>query len=88
MRAVWKYPFPIADEFTTTMPANARILHVDEQHGSGTMWALCRPEVAKVKRRFRIYGTGHPIPDDPLEYVGTFIAADGYLVWHLFEVVP
>lgn len=31
MRTIWKFPFPIADEFTLRMPVAAEILHVGVQ---------------------------------------------------------
>jgi hypothetical protein len=33
-----------------------------------------------------MYGTGHDMPDDPGQYVGTFQMHGGALVFHLFEV--
>ena len=36
-------------------------------------------------RTFLVKGTGHPLPDRGLRYVGTVQEAGGRLVWHVFE---
>lgn len=36
------------------------------------------------RQRFaQVHGTGHPVPAD-LQHVGSVVAADGHLVWHVF----
>lgn len=49
------------------------------------IWALVNPEAPKEIRKFRLFGTGHPFPDEPLSHVGTFKMAHDKLVFHLFE---
>ena len=34
---------------------------------------------------FVTYGTGHDVPDEPGQYVGTFFMNGGSLVFHVFE---
>jgi len=83
---VYKYPLsPIADEVRVGMPRGARILHVREQNGVPTLWALVDPMVANGERVFAIRGTGHLVADG-LEYLGS--AHCGVFVWHVFEVLP
>ena len=36
-------------------------------------------------RTLRVYGTGQPIADDDIRYLGTAIVPGGALVWHLVE---
>ena len=36
-------------------------------------------------RTFEMYGTGHPMPANPGEYVETFQMDGGALVWHVFD---
>lgn len=90
---VWKFPFDIEDDIGVEMPRGARVLHVDAQFGRPCLWALVAPAAPKEVRRFRLAGTGHPLP--PLDrvifdwiHVGSFQMAGGQLVWHLFEVSP
>ena len=92
---IWKFPLRAADTFAIEMPTNARLLHVGVQNEQACVWALVDPSAPKEQRRFRLYGTGHPIgadhpmAGDPLEgfdFVGTFQLQEGMmpLVFHLF----
>jgi hypothetical protein len=36
---------------------------------------------------FRIFGTGHAISDDEVQYAGTVSCHDGALIWHIFYKV-
>jgi hypothetical protein len=45
-------------------------------------WAWRRDDLPA--RRLRVFGTGQQIPDGT-QYRGTTLAANGQLVWHLFE---
>ena len=83
------------------MPQGSRILTVQVQVGHEVtnapgygsritetvcLWAMSNTdESGKVRRMFRIYGTGKPIEEDPadLDYIGT--VQTGPVVWHIFE---
>lgn len=88
---IYKWGVPVKDDFTIELPEDARVLTVQTQGGIGgapQMWVLCDPNAKKERRRFRVFGTGHPVEsDDDLEYVGTFQLEDGALVFHLFEAM-
>jgi hypothetical protein len=43
------------------------------------------PGAKTYPRTFRVYGTGHNLPDDPGQYVGTFQIHNEGLVFHVFE---
>jgi hypothetical protein len=73
-------------ETTINMPHGAKLLAVQEQRGEAQLWALVDPGAKTYPRSFRVYGTGHDLPDDPGQYVGTFQMKGGALVFHLFEV--
>ena len=102
MRAIWKFPFEINDEVEIEMPGGARILHVDVQLvADGTqesfevpaIWALVNPENEKRTYKFIVFGTGHPVPDRPIDahitndlhHIASFQMMAGRLVWHMFE---
>jgi hypothetical protein len=85
VKTIHKYPVFILDEFRLPLPIDAQILTVQMQHGDPYIWAKVDPDAAKEMRNFRLYGTGHPMDQDG-QYVGTFQAKDGQLVFHLFEV--
>jgi hypothetical protein len=84
MRRVFKYPLPVQDAFTLTMPAGAQFLSVQVQRDQPTLWALIDDRAHTVVRRFMILGTGHGA-DAVGAYIGTFQLADGAFVGHLFE---
>ncbi len=86
---VFKYPVPVEDKFTLTLPVGAKVLDVQAQHGEPQLWALVRdPWVHEHQRTFILRGTGHPIEEaaDRLSYCGTFQMSRGHLVFHVFEV--
>lgn len=85
---IWKFPFRVADRFELAIPHHARILHVELQGSTPCIWAMLytSPEVkGDFRRRFAVFGTGHPIPGemDDWTHVGTF--QQGPFVWHVFE---
>jgi len=101
MSSVWKFEFKIDDNIEIEMPEYAIVLHVDMQlqrkigidpmamHKEEVpcIWAWVNPEKPMVKRRFRLAGTGHVLPDVPLQHVGSFKMSQDRLVFHLFEVL-
>src|SRR6187455_1333368 len=62
------------------------ILMVAEQNYLTTLWVCVDTEAPTAVRTFRVFGTGHPIPEGWVP-VGSFIAAAGYFVWHVFECI-
>lgn len=91
MRVVWKYPLfnlkQLHDDQTTVLiPGLAEPLTIGLQDNSVCLWARVDPETARVRRTFRLVGTGHKHPneEEPWIYRGTVF--DGPFVWHVFEV--
>ena len=86
---IWKFPFPVQDQFRLTMPAGARILEVQVQNGQPVLWAIVSPDNPKESRPFILLGTGHPwhtgTPDE-YDHLGTFQLVGGTLIFHLFEL--
>ncbi len=82
---VHKFPIEIADDFTVDMPAGAKVLCVQTQGSAVMLWAIVDPGAPTMPRRFALRGTGHPLPDFPGRYVGTFQMYSGGFVGHLFE---
>ena len=83
---VWKFPLTSFgnDEAEVMMPQGAEILHFDAQGESFHLWARVNPDAEREPRRFRLAGTGHPLPTDGLSHIGTIFS--GPFVWHLFEL--
>jgi hypothetical protein len=94
MRAVYRYEVPVDDQW------HAVELYEESLHGNPILHVASRdPAVVEFwaeyrtwddqpdtnTRWFRVYGTGQPISEGPVEHRGSVIAADGQLVWHLYE---
>lgn len=85
MKKIFKYKLEITEFQEIEMPRHSHILCVQTQNGEVCLWALVDyaedPEVRKIK----IFGTGHPIEQDNIKYIGTTQQLDGQLMWHVFE---
>lgn len=81
---IWKYSvYPGGT--TLRMPAGAEILCVQPQHEDICMWARVHPDSELETRRFRVFGTGHPMDEGQRKYLGTAQVWNGRFVWHVFE---
>lgn len=79
----WSMTAPVMD---FDMPADSLILDVRTQHGVPTIWTLGDQGKESERRTFLGFGTGHPIMEDDLIYVGSAHDVDGAgLVFHIFE---
>lgn len=92
VRRIYKYPIPnLADRVEIGMPGGAQIIHVGQQAGVVTLWALVDPDEPYVLRTIRVVGTGHDIRYPHGKYLGTVqvpVSTDlifDVLVWHLFD---
>lgn len=89
MTTIWKFPFPVTDTVAIDMPVGASILaHLEParleqgEHGL-VLWAVVDPDKPTETRVFHVVGTGNPMPDGTLNYIGSTLA--GPFVWHVFE---
>lgn len=93
-KTIYKYELPIVDQVVLVMPKGAIPLCVQAQGDDLQLWAMVDPKAPMEERKFRIIGTGHPIPDSrDLVYIDTVqvrinSAYGGVLVWHVFESRP
>lgn len=83
MKTIWKFSLKVLDEQVVSMPEGARVLCVQMQNGTPCLWAEVPRGVKSAPSVFHIYGTDHPLPDDPGTYIGT--VQDGSLVWHVYQ---
>lgn len=83
MAAIWKYPLSDLTNQKIQMPVGAKILSVQVQHSTPTIWALVDPSSPTQDRRFRVIGTGWDFDPAGLIHVSTW--SFGGFVWHLFE---
>jgi hypothetical protein len=85
MNQMWKFKVSVTGITELTMPKNAKIVHVDNQHDEICMWALVTPSRVEETRYFEVIGTGQNFGISHREYVGTVLV--GRFVWHVFERV-
>lgn len=84
MKTIWKHTLALTDAMLRIpMPEGSTPVRFAMQNGVPCVWALVDTEREVVTRNFRVYGTGHVIPDIAAEYVGS--CDDPPFVWHLFE---
>lgn len=83
MKRIWKFELQVADRFGVEMPTGAKILSVGDQNGGPHLWAEVHPDNDRETRVFHCHGTGHDVPEDGRQYVGTAICHP--FVWHYYE---
>lgn len=87
MKTVWKHQLVFTDLQSFDVPKGAKPLCIKSQKGIYTLWFLCDPDEKEVETMtIRVAGTGHPIEEEVISYIGTIIEFDGDLVWHFFWV--
>lgn len=81
---VYKYPLPIGDWVSVTMPEGAVPLSVQVQGNELCLWA--RVEIGKppVLHHIRIAGTGHDLGSNVGRHIDTFQIHGGRIVLHAF----
>ena len=82
------YKYPITSPKTIValkMPVGAEIIHVAEQNGLLTLWAIINLGAEVEDRHIVIHGTGAPFAGSESDFIGTAIMRNGN-VWHLFEM--
>jgi hypothetical protein len=85
-RVIWKYPVEFGG-WSREMPAGAVVRCVAMQGGVPRLWVEVDATAPLTARRFLAVGTGQPLPERALAYLGTFLVDDGALVQHVYEVV-
>ena len=76
------YTYPLGDfprPCTQAMPEDAQVVHVGQQHGVVTVWALVDPDAPKHEVTLSVVATGEPFDG---YYLGTAQMPNG-LVWHV-----
>lgn len=92
MRTIYKYEVPVEGRFKLLLPKESVVLSFQIQNGVPCIWAMVETAHIDEERKFRLFGTGHPIENIPkgagLHYIGTVQQSQmPALVWHLFEEV-
>jgi len=86
---IFRYEVPVDDRWHVVELRGGEVLHVATRERPDVVefWALHDERQPSRKPSFLVIGTRQPVPPDAT-YQGTALAADGRLVWHLFERTP
>lgn len=83
MTTIYRYPIEITVRQELLVPAHASVRHVGlDPTGQPCIWFEVNPEYKPAPIILFVVGTGHPLPDDAVLHIGSFI--HGPFVWHLF----
>ena len=85
-RRIFRYTVPV-DGQAHTFELTSGPLHVETTSDGMEFWAEHDTAKPAYRRAFRVFGTGHPLPDEAAG-VGTGGRTQGGYVGHLFEVAP
>lgn len=83
---IYKQTLQLTDKQTVTLPADAKILSVQLQHGEIRLWYSFDEHANHQERHRFIYivGTGHPFDiEEPYKFIST-VQMDQF-VWHIYE---
>lgn len=88
MRRVFREQILVDDQWQT-YDLGGPIIHVATRAESYVeFWYIDDDSQPLETRELRVFGTGHPLPDDAAVHIGSTITPnDGRFVWHLFERV-
>lgn len=85
MKTIHKYRLNITDQQTVDLPRGALILSAGlDPAGVLCLWAAVDTDKPAQPREIRIFGTGHPVPETPIRFIGT--VNQGSFMWHVFEL--
>jgi len=89
MKTIHRFPLlpsSAGRDIVLEIPRQAEVLSIGIRplDNVPSLWALVSDGYDVCLRTFRIYGTGWMLPDNPGEYVGTFMV--GPMVWHVFDL--
>lgn len=92
MANIYKFSVPVDDQ-PHKIELSGDIVHVDCQSSPDSVefWAIHYGDNVSRARWFQVYGTGHFLPDNFVDVVGSVVVRTpgiepGRLVWHLVEL--
>lgn len=83
---IFRYEIPVDDQWHQPRDMTGDPLFVAARRLDVVeLWAVHSASVTPHGRRYRVFGTGHPLPAERMRYIGTAMTGGGTLVWHVFE---
>ena len=84
MKTMHRFEVPVDDQWHRFHCPDSDIRKVEATGSKVEFWCEVSSSSDYSYRKFRVFGTGHPVPDDAF-YVGTASRTSSGLVWHLYE---
>ncbi|AZB23614.1 hypothetical protein EG339_02740 [Chryseobacterium bernardetii] len=85
MKTIYKYQLNTIGKQIITMPIDSEIISLQTQFGSPCIWAKVDDEKPVYDRTILTFGTGHPLPEGNIEFIGTYQISE--FVFHVFEML-
>lgn len=84
LKTIYKYNIPITDRFSLSLPEDSKVIFVGiDPKLEPCIWVEFDYSDKDLKTKtFRLFGTGHPIDDDSIKHIGSFV--QDRFVWHLY----
>jgi len=84
MKRVFKFELKLATLQDVMMQEGAIVQSIEVQKGVPYVYALVDPSLPKKPVEFFMFGTGHEVPDGPIQFIDSFQLSDGQLVFHVY----
>lgn len=86
---MFRYQVPVDDKPHIIALSHSPVAVAAVQTGLYTFvvefWCEHTEDAPPSKRTFKVFGTGHPLPEDA-KWIGTCPRTEAGLVWHLYEI--
>jgi len=83
LKTIWKFKLSVtAGIQTVSLPADAKVVHMDVQDNTPCIWVLLDPNMPTKQRDVLCFGTGHEVLASADRHIGTVLI--GPFVWHYF----
>lgn len=83
MKTIYKYTLS-SPQNEVDLPREFKILHLALQNEIPCLWAEVDDIKPLIRMTVTFYGTGHIVPDNAGNYIGTVLMHDGSLVFHAY----
>lgn len=88
MITIWKYQLKVDDVQWVDLPRGYKILSIGVQYNIPCMWVQVDSEATATDSILIItHGTGHPMKDANMEFLGTYMLYDDSFVGHVFKPI-
>lgn len=85
MKTIYKYEIEVTDRQLVQIPICSEILCAQMQNQKLCIWAMVDTGWVKEDVVIRVFGTGHEVAAENLQYIDTFQLQEQNLVFHVFK---